>query len=73
MFLHQDVSTHEVFVLIQLYEKEWATFYRLTTLTSQVNSESEQYRRNFGTFLSHDHTKHDFLLPSLMERFPNEN
>jgi hypothetical protein len=44
MLLHQDVSAHEISSFIQLYEKEWATLYRLTTSTSQVNSESEQYR-----------------------------
>jgi hypothetical protein len=44
MLLHQDVSAHEISLFIQLYENEWATLYRLTTSTSQVNSESEQYR-----------------------------
>jgi hypothetical protein len=66
------MSLHEISSFIQLYEKEWATLYRLTTSTSQVNSESEQYRRDFATFLSHDCVKCDFLLASLMETFPNE-
>jgi hypothetical protein len=44
----------------------------LTTSTSQVNFESEQYRRDFATFLSHDRAKPNFLLASLIERFPNE-
>jgi hypothetical protein len=72
MLLHQDVSAHEISSFIQLYKKEWAILYRLTTSTSQVNSESEQYWRDFATFLSHDRAKHDFLLASLMEKFPNE-
>jgi hypothetical protein len=72
MLLPQDVSAHEISSFIQLYEKEWATLYRLTTSTSQVNSESEQYRRDFATFLSHNRAKRDFLLASLMEKFPNE-
>jgi hypothetical protein len=72
MLLHQDVSAHKISLFIQLYEKEWATHYRLTILIIQVNSESEQYRRDFGTFLSHDRAKLDFLLASLMEKFPNE-
>jgi hypothetical protein len=45
--------------------------YRLTTSTSQVNSESEQYRRDFATFLSHNRAKHDFILAFLMEKFLN--
>jgi hypothetical protein len=72
MLLRQDVSTDEISSCIQLYEKEWATLYRLTTSTSQVNSESDQYRRDFATFLSHDRANRDFLLASLMEKFPNE-
>jgi hypothetical protein len=57
---------------IQFYEKEWATLYRLTTSTSQVNFKSEQYQRDFATYLSHDHAKCHCLLASLMEKFPNE-
>jgi hypothetical protein len=72
MLLHQDVNAYEISSFIQLYEKESATLYWLTTSTSQVNSESEQYRRDFVTFLSHERAKHDFLLASLMEIFPNE-
>jgi hypothetical protein len=72
MVLHQDVSDHEIDAFIQLYEKQWAILCQLTTLTSQVNSESEQYRIDFGTFLSHDCAKGDCLLASLMEHFPNE-
>jgi hypothetical protein len=44
MLLYQDVSANEISSFIQLYKKEWAILYRLTTSTSQVNSESEQYR-----------------------------
>jgi hypothetical protein len=71
MLFHQDVSTHEISSFIQLYEKEWATLYRLTTSTSQVNFKSEQYQRDFATYLSHDHAKRHCLLASLMEKFPN--
>jgi hypothetical protein len=72
ILFHQDVSAHEISSFIQLYEKEWVILYRLTTSTSQVNSQSEQYRRDFATFLSHDHAKRNFLLASLMEKFCNE-
>jgi hypothetical protein len=72
ILLHQDISAHEISSFIQLYEKEWATLYRLTTSTSQVNSESEQYRRDFATFLSHNRANRDLLLASLMEKFPHE-
>jgi hypothetical protein len=58
-------------LFIQLYEKEWATLYRLTTSTSQVNSESEQYWKDFVIFLAMI-VQNDFLLTSLMEKFPNE-
>jgi hypothetical protein len=72
ILLHQDISANEMSSFIQLYEKEWVSLYRLTTSTSQVNSESEQYRRDFATFLSHDRAKRNFLLASLMEKFPNK-
>jgi hypothetical protein len=72
MLFYQDVSAHEIASSIQLYEKEWATFYRLTTSTSQVNSESEHYQRDLATFLSPNHSKRDFILTSFMEKFPNE-
>jgi hypothetical protein len=72
MLLYQDVDTYEISSFIQLYEKEWATLYRLTTSTSQVNSEFEQYQRDFVIFLSHDGAKRDFFLASLMKKFPNE-
>jgi hypothetical protein len=72
MFLHQDVSAHEISSYIQLYDDELATLYRLTTSTSKVNSESEEYQRDFATFLSHDRAIRDFLLASLMEKFPNK-
>jgi hypothetical protein len=41
LLLNQDISAHEITLFIQLYEKEWAILYRLTTSTSQDNSESE--------------------------------
>jgi hypothetical protein len=72
ILLHQDVSAHEISSFIPLYEKECATLHRLTTSTSQVNFESEQYRRDFAIFLSHDHAKLDFLLTSLIVKFLNE-
>jgi hypothetical protein len=71
MLLHQDISAHEISSFIQLYKKKWVTLYRLTTSISQVNSESDQYRRGFATFLSHNRTKHDFFLAFLKEKFPN--
>jgi hypothetical protein len=70
--LPQDVGAYEISSFIQLYEKEWATLYRLTISTSQVNSESEQYQRDFAIFLSHDYAKCNIFLDSLMEKFPNE-
>jgi thiosulfate reductase cytochrome b subunit len=72
MLLHQDVSAHEISSFIQLFKKEWAILYRLTTSTSQVNSESQHYRRDFATFLSHDRANRDFFLASLMEKFSNK-
>jgi hypothetical protein len=72
MLLPQDVGAHEISSFFQLYETEWATLYRLTTLTSQVNSESEQYQRDFAIFLSEDCAKPDFLLASVIEKFPHE-
>jgi hypothetical protein len=72
ILLYQDISAHKISSFIQLYEKERATFYQLTILTSQLNSEWEQYWRDFVTFLSHDDVNYNFLLASLMEKFPNE-
>jgi hypothetical protein len=70
MLLLHDGGAYEISSFIQLYEKEWATLYRLTTSTSQVNLESEQYQRDCATFLSYDRAIRDFLLASLMEKFP---
>jgi hypothetical protein len=72
MLLPQDVGTYIISLFTQLYETECATLYRLTTSTSQVKSKSEQYRKDFVTFLSHDHAKLSFLLASLIEKFPNK-
>jgi hypothetical protein len=72
MLLHQDVSAYEISLFIQLYETEWATLYRLSTSTSQVNSKSEQYRIDFATLVSYDLTNWDFLLASMMEKCLNE-
>jgi hypothetical protein len=72
MLLPHDIGTHEISLFSQLYEKEWATLSRLTISTSEVNSTSEYYQRDFVTFLSHDHTKPYFLVAALMERFPNK-
>jgi hypothetical protein len=72
LLLPQDSREHEISSFIQLYEKEWATLYRLTTSISQVNAESEQYCRDLGIFLSPNCAEPDFLLPSFMEKFPNE-
>jgi hypothetical protein len=72
MLLPQDIGAHVISSFMQLYENEWATLYRLTKSISQVNSESEQYQRDFVIFLSDEHAKCNFLLASLMEKFPNE-
>jgi hypothetical protein len=64
--------TIEISSLIQLYETEWATLYRLSTSTSQVNFASEEYWRHCVTFLTHDCAQRDFLLATLMKKFPNK-
>jgi hypothetical protein len=66
MLLYQDVSSYDNSSFTHLYEKEWATLYRLTISTSEVNSETEQYWKDFAIFLSHDLATRNFLLPSLM-------
>jgi hypothetical protein len=70
VLLPQDVGTYEISSINQLYKKEWATLYRLTTSTSQVSFESEQNQKDFVIFLSPNHAKHDFFLASLIEKFP---
>jgi hypothetical protein len=72
MLLPHDVSVHKISLFIQLSDKELAILYRLTTSSSQVNSESKQYRRDFVIFLSYNCAKSNVFLASLMEKFPNE-
>jgi hypothetical protein len=72
MLLPHIVNAYEISSFIQIYEKAWATRHRLTTLSSQVYSESDQYRKDFAIFLSYNYAKPDIFLTSLMERFPNE-
>jgi hypothetical protein len=72
MLLHQDISAHEISSLLSLYKKECGILYRLTISPGQVKSETEQYLGNFATFLIHDRAKRDFLLATVMEKFPND-
>jgi hypothetical protein len=41
ILLPPDIGAYEISLVIQLYEKELATLYRLTTSKTQVNSASE--------------------------------
>jgi hypothetical protein len=72
MLMPQDVGTYKISWVIQLYEKNWATLFRVTTSIIQVNFESEEYRKDFARFLSRNCLKCDFHLASLIDMFPNK-
>jgi hypothetical protein len=70
--MHLDVATSDISAFSQQFEKEWALLVGLTASSNQSTNESRQYRKDFETFLLHDMAKRDFLLASLLDRYPNE-
>jgi hypothetical protein len=62
----------DISAFIQQFQKEWALLVWLTASSNQSTNESCQYRKDFETFLLHDSAKRDFLLASLLDRYPNE-
>jgi hypothetical protein len=70
--MHLDAASSDISAFIQQFEKELAVLVRLTASSNQSTNKSRQYCKDFETFLLHDRAKRDFLLASLLDRYPNE-
>jgi hypothetical protein len=70
--MHLDAAGSDLSAFIQQFEKEWALLVRLTASSNQSTNESRQYCKDFETFLVYNRAKRDFLLASLLDRYPNE-
>jgi hypothetical protein len=70
--MHLDAAGSDISAFIQQFEKEWALLVWMTASSIQLTDESRQYRKDFETFLVYDRANRDFLLASLLDRYPNE-
>jgi hypothetical protein len=66
------VAGSDISAFIQQFEKEWARLVQSTASSNESTNESLQYSKDFETFLLHDRAKRNFLLASLLDRYPNQ-
>jgi hypothetical protein len=72
ILLPQDDTAYKNLLYIQLYQIACATLYRLTIITSIVKYKSELYQNDSATLFSYDYVNGNFLLASVIEKFPNK-